>query len=437
MLQKLLSFFTKKKEPRRRRAEDSESLILVQTPVQNLMLGMYVSELDIPWLESPFMFQGFFIETDEDLQALRDACQFVYVDASKKRKRKTDGNLNYKQEDRIVILDKPPERLGSFELEISKAELNYKETGIIVSGFMDKIANGDGVDSKLAKEAVSACVNSILHSPDAFLWLSQLKDRDKYTAQHSLNVCVLSIVLGRYIGLTEQQLNNVGLCGMMHDMGKMLVPLEILNKAARLEGDELAIMKSHTTLGYELLKSSEGMFYGAVETALTHHERMDGKGYPRKIKSSKLSHFSNIVAIADIYDAITSDRVYQKGRTHHEATKIMLDVSGSHLNSKLVVKFIESLGVYPPGCFVELSDKSIAIVVEENSRFQLRPKVLLILDKNKNLIEESIVDLSEMIEVASGVVLSIKAIINPADYQIDSEKYYQQGVMQKGFAKRK
>ncbi len=124
---------------------------------------------------------------------------------------------------------------------------------------------------------------------------------------------MLSIVLGRHIGLPEQQLNNVGLCGMMHDIGKMLVPLEVLNKPGRLEGEELQLMQSHTTLGYDLLKSSDGMFYGAVETALTHHERMDGQGYPRQITSTGLSHYSNIVAIADIYDAITSDRVYQKG----------------------------------------------------------------------------------------------------------------------------
>jgi HD-GYP domain-containing protein (c-di-GMP phosphodiesterase class II) len=269
------------------------------------------------------------------------------------------------------------------------------------------------------------------------LWLSQLKNKDKYTAQHSLNVCVLSIVLGRHIGLKEEHLNHVGLCGMMHDMGKMLVPLEVLNKPGRHDEDELEIMKSHTTLGYELLKSSDGMFYGAVETALTHHERMDGKGYPRKINSSRLSYYSNIVAIADIYDAITSDRVYQKGRTHHEATKIMLDVSGSHLETKLVVKFIESLGAYPPGCFVELNDGSVAVVLEVSGRFKLRPKILMVLDEDKYPVDESVVDLSDMILDATGNALSIRAIINPVDYQIDTEKYYQQGVIQKGFAQRK
>lgn len=356
---------------------------------------------------------------------------------SKKIRRGQSKLESKKPEYQPLVFGKPPERLGTFEKEIYRAEKTYKETGLIVSSFMDKIADGGGIDTKLAKEAVQACVNSVLHSPDAFLWLSQLKHKDEYTAQHSLNVCVLSIVLARHIGLKEEYLNNVGLCGMMHDMGKMLIPLEVLNKPGRLDPDELVIMQSHTTLGYELLKSSEGMFYGAVETALTHHEHMDGRGYPNKINSNKLSYYSNIVAVADLYDAITSDRVYQKGRTHHEATKIMLDISGSHLDAKLVVKFIESLGTYPPGCYVELNDGSIAVVLEVSGQYKLRPKILLILDHMKNPTEETVIDLADMILDATGDSLTIKAIIDPRIYQIDTEKYYQQGVIQKGFSQKK
>lgn len=419
--------------------EDTFSAVdIVHTQAQDLMLGMYVTELDIPWLESPFLFQGFLIETPEQLDQLRDTCQYVYIDVTKQKRRKNDAKAGLaSEESKPLKFGKPPERLGSFEKEIGNAEKTYKETGIIVAGFMDKIANGGGVDTKLAKEAVQACVSSVLHSPDAFLWLSQLKHKDEYTAQHSLNVCVLSIVLARHLGLQEEVLNNVGLCGMMHDMGKMLVPLEVLNKPGRFNDDELKIMQSHTTLGYELLKSSDGMFFGAVETALTHHEHMDGRGYPKKINANRLSSYSNIVAVADIYDAITSDRVYQKGRTHHEATNIMLDVSGSHLNSQLVVKFIESLGAYPPGCFVELNSGSVAVVLEVSGKYKLRPKILVILDEEKNVIDEVVVDLAALVLDSSGNPLSIKMIIDPKIYNIDTEKYYQQGVLQKGFSQKK
>jgi len=433
MFKKLLSFLKKKKKKISTKKYFSSQRIL--TPVHSLKIGMYVADLDISWLESPFLFQGFEIETAEELQQLKDVCQHVYVDSSKQKRRK---GVKLESKDKYnshnLVIGKPPERLGTFENEISHARMIYKETGQAVDYFMNKVVAGSGIDGKLAKESVSACVNSVLHSPDAFLWLMQLKNKDEYTAQHSLNVCLLSIVLGRHLGLPEKELNYLGLCGMMHDMGKILVPLEILNKPGKLDPGEMEIMQSHTSLGYELLKSSDHIFYGAVEAALTHHERMDGKGYPRQMPSTKLSYNSNIVAVADIYDAITSDRVYQKGRTHHEATKIMLDVSGSHLNAQLVVKFIESLGVYPPGCYVELSNGAVAIVLEASGVYQLRPKVLTILDEDKNVIEECILDLSEITFDSVGNALSIKQIIDPNDYQIDTIKYYQQGVIQRGFS---
>ncbi|WP_428354049.1 HD-GYP domain-containing protein [Methyloprofundus sp.] len=347
---------------------------IIAMPVEQLKYGMYISKLDIPWLESPFKFQGFTIETDDDLHTLREFCQIVYIDVNKQKKWISNKKRNAIKDpaNEFFSINNPPEHLGTFAKEISRAEHNYKEAGILVAKFMDNVAEGGSIDGTQAKHAVSACVNSVLHSPDAFLWLTQLKNKDQYTAQHSLNVCVLSILLGRHIGLSELQLNHVGLCGMMHDMGKMLIPLDILNKPAELDSGELEVMRTHTTLGYELLKSSSDMYSGAINTALTHHEHIDGKGYPRRIKANRLSHYSNVVAIADMYDAITSDRVYKKGQTHHQATKVMLDRSGSHLDPKLTIKFIESLGVYPAGCFVELSNGSIAQVIEGQSLLKLR-----------------------------------------------------------------
>lgn len=290
------------------------------------------------------------------------------------------------------------------------------------------------MDTQMAKQAVAECVNSVLHSPDAHLWLSQLKNKDEYTAQHSLNVCVLSVVLGRHIGLSEHSLNNLGLCGMMHDVGKMLVPLEILNKPGRLEDDEMRIMQSHTTLGFELLKSSKDMYFGASETAHMHHERLDGLGYPRKKPAHELSLYTKIVTIADMYDAITSDRVYQKGRTHLEATKIMFDMMGLHLEETLVVKFVESLGVYPPGCFVELTNGDIGLVVEINETSRLRPKVLLILDRERNPVAEKVIDLATMPLDETGSIYTIRKIAKASSYGINASEYYQMGVLQKGFA---
>lgn len=266
MWRQIWNFF-KQKETANRQSEKFDSNTLVQTPTNLLQLGMYVSELDMPWLESPFLFQGFTIETDKELQTLRDVSQYVYIDISKQKKRLKKGDDSHFSNKGFVI-GQPLERLGTFEEEIDRADITFKNAGELVETFMDEVANGGTIDGTVAKQAVAACVNSILHSPDAFLWLTQLKKQDKYTAQHSLNVCVLSIVLGQHIGLSVKQLNHAGLCGMMHDMGKMLVPLEVLNKPGKLTPDEMQLMETLTTLGYELLKSSTNMFPGAVETAV-------------------------------------------------------------------------------------------------------------------------------------------------------------------------
>ena len=426
--------FRHKKKQKHLQKNTVSSLEKVYTKVGQLALGMYITELDRPWLETPFLFQGFELKTEEELKAVRDMCDYVYVDMTKRKKR-INSVVSRTQTDIHSILNygSPPKKLSVFEKEISRAEKTYESTAGVISGFMEKISKGGGIDTKLAKEAVAECVNSVLHSPDAMLWLSHLKNKDEYTAQHSLNVCVLAIVLGRHLNFSEKDLNIAGLCGMMHDMGKMLIPLTILNKPGKLEWNELHIMQSHTTLGHELLQSSDNMHPSAIETALTHHERLDGRGYPRQIKPSGISDYAKIVTIVDMYDAITSDRIYQKGRTHLEATHVLTNMSGTQLDPTLVIKFIESLGVYPPGCLVEMTNGAIAIVIECNEKIKLRPKIIIILDEEKKPAQEQLIDLSQMIRDKQGDVYTIKGIVRAQDWNIDPRKYYGEGILHKAF----
>lgn len=410
------------------------SLTKVYTPVTQLTIGMYIVELDRPWLETSFAFQGFELRTKAEIQAVRDVCQYVYIDLTKKTM-PSAVNKNIEPSIRDYLsYGPPPPKLSIFEKEIGRSVAVYESTEIVVLDFMEKIAKGGGIDSKIAKEAVAACVNSVLRSPDAMLWITQLRNKDRYTAQHSLNICVLSVVLGRHLNLSETALNNLGLCGMMHDMGKMLIPIEILNKPGTLEPDEMEVMKTHTTLGYDLLKSTYNMYPGAADVAHAHHERMDGKGYPRRIQHGAISFYTKIVTIADVYDAIISDRVYQRGRTHLDAINTLSNQSGCHLDTQLVIKFIESLGVYPPGCIVEMTNGCIAVVVEVNDKIRLRPKVMVLLDEDKNPVsEEKVIDLSNMVTDRSGGFYTIKQIVKAEDWNIDSRKYYHEGVLQKGF----
>jgi len=431
MIAWLLKLFGKKssKEKTSKSLLDSE---LTYIRSENLEQGMYVAELDRPWLDSPFKLQGFNIKTERELKVLRNICYYVYIDQA--RESKLSLAAKSRAANSSLVLGKAPKKRGSFEKEINAATVNYRATGQLISDFMQKVKGGDGIDTKLAKEAVASSVNSILKSPDAHLWLMQLKNKDKYTAQHSLNVSMLSIVLGRHIGLPEPELRNLGLCGMMHDMGKMLIPSGILNKPAELNPEELEIMKTHTTLGAELLKSSENMFHGAIETALTHHERIKGQGYPQGLKDSGVSFYSNIVSIVDTYDALTSDKVYKKGMTHLEATQILYQQAGEQFDRPLVSKFIESLGIFPPGCYVQLSDNRIALVLEVNEESKLRPRVMTIMDRYMNPVKEMVVNLDKVLTDSNGKPLRIQNIISPEMFNIDREKHFQEGVISKGFA---
>jgi HD-GYP domain-containing protein (c-di-GMP phosphodiesterase class II) len=402
---------------------------LTEIDVKDLKVGMYVANLDKPWEESNFLYQGFELKNQADINAVREQCEFVFIDVKKQNKTPRLEAIDTPYSKGWLSTRIPPDKRSSFEKEIEHAGYVYQKTSNLVRGFMEDLHLG--VTAKHAKEAVAECVDSILNAPDALLWMTKIKKSDSHTSQHSINVCIYAIALGRHINLSIKELNNLGLCGLMHDLGKKSVPLAILNKPGKLDHDELKIMQSHARLGWKLLRSTSHLYGGAVDVAHSHHERLDGTGYPRGLTAEKITPFSRIVAIVDVYDALTSDRVYHKGRNHLEAIKIMSKMCGSHLDSKLTHKFIECLGIYPPGSVVEMSNGEIAIVVETNQKKKLKPKIIILLDEDKKPITERMVDLSKIELNSSGQDYRITKFVNAEDYGIDLNRYYYNGKLEK------
>jgi len=439
LIKKLWSFRDKKtlKKADSNHFSTSEKLYI---PVNQLTLGMYIVELDRSWLDTPFLFQGFELKTPAQIQAVKNICDYVYIDATKTKIRKhpvlNNDNKNPQRNNtkilgHININSEPPKKLSTFESEIVRAEKAYKNSEILISTFMKTVARGGGIDGWLAKKAVSECVNSVLHSPDAMLWMMHLKNKDEYTVQHSLNVSVLAIVLGRHLNLPVEMLTTLGVCGMLHDVGNMMMPTEILNKEGNLTENEQQILQSHTRLGYELLRSSENIHSNVIEVALTHHEQPDSTGYPRHLKQSAISDFAKIISVVDTYDYLTRNRFDQKSKNHLEATQIMTNMTGSSLDRHLVIKFIESLGIYPPGCVVVMTNGAIAIVVEVNEKVKLRPKVIILLDEEKNPVQEKVIDLSQMVTDKKGNIYTIKNVLRESECNIDTTKYKQDKVLKR------
>jgi putative nucleotidyltransferase with HDIG domain len=379
---------------------------------------MRVIELDRPWVESPFTVHGFLITSKEEIEKLQRSCAYVYVAASKKQVIDPTGS-NLKRQ---AYTD-----TQSFQQAIPQAKSAHRQAKSVVKGFLKNIRLGQSFETSVAKKAVKQCVNCVIANQDAMLWLGLLKDVDEYTARHSLNVGLLSIILGRAEGLAPADLETVGLCGMLHDMGKSKIPLEILNKEGAFSDTEFEVMKTHTTLGFNILSEKPDLVEEIANVAHSHHERLNGKGYPRALPASSISYFSRIVAIADAYDAITSKRVYSPSKTSLEGLRILIGAKGSHFDPDLVDKFVQCIGIYPAGSVAELSSGEIAIVLPSPLERRDSPNVLIIKDRSKKSCTPRTVDLSSETAEDPSSRLKIRHLLSDDAFGIDVAKYHEMG----------
>jgi HD-GYP domain-containing protein (c-di-GMP phosphodiesterase class II) len=390
--------------------------------VGELVPGMFVTELDRPWEETPFLFQGFEIKSEADIDEIAKHCRFVYIDTL--RTRIIRPELNRTPSAPSYFRKGPLPKTTPLAKELEAAKATQDRTSSLIKTFVEDVKFGRSIDVQMAKAAVSECVASVMRNAEALMFLTKIRDRDEYTSQHSFNVSVYSIVLGRYAGLTVKELENLGTCGLLHDMGKVNVPLEILLKEGRLNEAEFAVMKQHTTFGRDILMSGRNIFSGSVDVAYGHHENLDGTGYPRGLEGHQLSQNTKIVAIVDKYDAITADRVYQRGRTHMEAMSILNKIaSKTQIDSPLTLGFISTLGLFPSGSIVELTSGEVAIVLEQNPDHRLRPQVLIVRDANKNPIPQRFVDLAEVQIDNQGRPYKISGMLRAGDHGIDLLQY--------------
>lgn len=226
-------------------------------------------------------------------------------------------------------------------------------------------------------------------------WMARIKNRDAYTAEHCLRVAILSVAFARFLGLPEDDLEVAGMCGLLHDIGKLRIPDDILNKPGPLTPQEYAVMQEHTTRGHKLLKKGPGLDPIISDVTLHHHERIDGRGYPQQLaRNGQISRFARLIAIVDAYDAMTSDRCYRDGMSPADAARILYKNRGQQFDADMVEAFIRMIGVYPPGSLVELNTGEVALVISTHPGRKLKPKVEILLDDNKHPITPRIMDLS-------------------------------------------
>ncbi|MBT8150634.1 MAG: HD-GYP domain-containing protein [Gammaproteobacteria bacterium] len=385
----------------------------IRIPVDELKLGMFVKELDCPWIDSPFLVHGFVVREQKQLDQLRALCKHVYIDitrdslsALQKRASKPAQTTEYQTS-------------TSFINNLADSQKIHRKAKAVVANMFEDFRNGKLFEPAAMRTAVSNCVDNIIANPDSMLWLTMIKNKDEYTAEHSLNVALLSITLGRAEGLSVEQLNELGLCAMLHDVGKVKIPHEILNKEGSLEAAQFDVMKMHTVHGKKLLLSQKNLPSAAADIALSHHEKVDGTGYPRGLTAEEIPYLVKIVAIADAYDAMTSGRVYSVAKPAAEALKLLLRSKNQHHDERLLNRFIDCIGVYPIGSIAELNSGEIGIVLPSESEDNLQPVVLVVRDANKQPCKNRYIDLREAMRPDNGRRYMIRTLHPDPSYGID------------------
>ncbi len=388
---------------------------------------MYVSNLDRPWLETPFLLQGFMIESYDDIKKLREHCEFVYVDSRRSKldestiKRKVRSQPRQTKQQLFTGRNlKPHEDQVAWNVEFPQAEKAVAELSRGVDEIFDQASRGDGLDVVRVRKAVEPIIESILRNPDACIWLALLKQQDAYTYQHSLGTAIWSVALGRQLGLPKSDLRSLAIGGLLFDVGKLCLEPELLSTDRPLTEDDYEKVRSHVSLGVEMIRETGLMNQDVLDMIAHHHERHDGSGYPAGLSGSAIPVFARIAAIVDCYDAVTSHRPYASAITPISAIKLLNERKGIDFQPELVEEFIQAVGIYPAGSLVELSSGEVAVVVAQYRTQRLRPQVMVMLDAEKHPLPKSrMLDLKKETRTAGGKPLEIVASLKPEAYGIN------------------
>jgi putative nucleotidyltransferase with HDIG domain len=267
--------------------------------------------------------------------------------------------------------------------ELKAIKKTYDQNHHYILQTLNDVRFGRGINVVSAKTMARGMTEGIIQNENALVLLSLLKQHDEYTVRHSINVCILSLLLAKHLGLDESAMQTLGMGALLHDIGKMRLPIEILNKPDKLSAGELVVVQRHPDVGYELLRNKKGLPPASLEIVRSHHERINGSGYPRKLKGDEITLFARIVSIVDIYDAITTDRSYHDGISPHEAIRLIYENEKDAFPPELLELFIQCLSIFPIGSIVELENGEIGIVMNVNRNKHLLPVVLLVMNRDK------------------------------------------------------
>jgi len=360
-------------------------MALREIPVEELAFGMFVSKLDRPWIETPFMFQGFVLTSEKQIDTLKKFCKKVFVDPEK--------------EDYSVARRSSPEEIAkvrgttvykevaSVEAELPRAQAVFTQTKAIVSQLSHAVEIGGAIDNTRTRESVVQITDSVVRNPDAIALLAKLQQQQgSDMLSRALGISVTMTIFGRFLQLSRTALEGLGMLGLLQDVGKLKLPRDLVMHGP-INAAEIELYRTHVAHSVEILNSTPGMTADFSGLASLHHERFDGSGYPRGLRGAAIALPGLIAGIVDSFDTLTAPSPLGENMSPANALSVIYKGRGTQFHPALVEQFIQCIGVYPVGGVVELNSGEIAIVIAQNAVRRLQPRVMIVQDAARNSVK--------------------------------------------------
>lgn len=424
----------------------------VKVDVNEVTIGMFVSGLDRPWTQTPFPLQGFYIREAEEIRQLKAHCRHVYIDVAKGA-----GPVGA----RLKTISREPQRKGVRPSRSSKVKIDvsplkirrdvYKnETPLkkevkharelhqavfkSIGEVMQQLGSGEAVPVQETKRVASQMVDSVLRNPDAFTWLSRVKEADEHTYGHSVRSAVWAIIFGRHVGMAKKDLDTLAMGVLLKDVGKADLDRSLLNKSQRTPEEEKEYER-FVEIGVEILRKTPQVEPKVISVVKTHCERVNGSGFPQQLRGDKIPLLGKIAGIVTFYDDVTNPRGEMYPLAPSRAVAKLYERRDKEFQEELVVEFIRAIGLYPTGTLVELNTGEVAVVVEQNFERRLKPKVIIVLDACKEPLAKHItLDLAEDDRLKQALVdsgkkrfdevekIEIAQDLEPGSFEVDIQK---------------